>query len=227
MTIDPILFRAKLAERAERYEEMTQLMKQAIEKGSRGDAADIRNLLSVAYKNCLAEKRTAWRLLFQIGKKELAKGLHHGAQCVADYRKEIEKEICSKCDEGIGLADRLLSNSSDAQERAFLTKLKADYNRYIADLPTERQERATQAASKFYDEALSVGLPANHHVVLATMLNKAIFYYEVLDKRSQAIAILEEASRQSEPVSETNRRNASVIATLISDNLDLWRAGQR
>jgi len=48
-----------------------------------------RNLLSVAYKNTLGSRRTAWRALSSIEQKEENKGSKH-LNLLRDYKKKIE-----------------------------------------------------------------------------------------------------------------------------------------
>lgn len=223
-----LLYKAKLAERAECYRDMTKIVKDLIEKlGSSEASVDIRNLVSVAYKNHVAEIRTSCRLLKQIEEKEQEKGLIHGAACVTEYREEIEKDLIKTCHEAIHLADKMLETCSDVQSKTFLLKMKADYNRYIAELPTYCRQVALNNAQKFYDEAMKAGLPNEHHVMLGVLLNKAIFYYEVLNKKSDAIAILKDIMVGSPMSTDGNKRNLPVIMNLIDDNLRLWEAGQQ
>ena len=60
------LHMAKLAEAAERYEEMTQYMNRSV-KDTKGDDLTVeqRNLISVGYKNLMSARRTAWRVTQQ------------------------------------------------------------------------------------------------------------------------------------------------------------------
>lgn len=223
--MEQLLFKVKLAERAERFEEMTELVKKIVAKSGPNEvSSDVRNLVSVAYKNRVSEIRTSWRLLSQIEQKEQAKGLVHGAACVKQYREEIEDQIIRKCDEAIELATQMLGKCSDNQATTFLLRMKADYNRYIAELSTPRKTAAIEGARRFYEEALKTGLSPKHHVMLGVSLNKAIFYYEVLDKKSEAIEILQGLVTQSDLPSDGNKRNLSIMMNLIDDNLRFWQA---
>jgi hypothetical protein len=59
---------AKLAEQAERYEDMAQCMKEVAEGGMLTN--EERNLLSVAYKNVVGAKRSSWRIISSIRQKK-------------------------------------------------------------------------------------------------------------------------------------------------------------
>merc|ERR1719210_1129968 len=52
--------RAVLAVKAERYEDAVKFMTQLVEKKHSDLTADQRNLLSVAFKNVVGARRSAW-----------------------------------------------------------------------------------------------------------------------------------------------------------------------
>merc|ERR1712113_1068008 len=64
---------AKLAEQAERYDEMADYMAKV---GGSSDELSVeeRNLLSVAYKNAVGSRRAAWRIITSVKDKEASKG---------------------------------------------------------------------------------------------------------------------------------------------------------
>jgi hypothetical protein len=61
---------AKHAEQAERYEDMVKFMKELTEKESRKLTDEERNLLSVAFKNVVGARRSAWRIISAVEQKE-------------------------------------------------------------------------------------------------------------------------------------------------------------
>lgn len=85
-----LISKAKLAEQAERYEDMAKFMKQATEIGDCLTSEE-RNLLSVAYKNVVGARRSAWRILSAIETK--TDGV------VIEYRGTVEKELKDICKE--------------------------------------------------------------------------------------------------------------------------------
>uniref|UniRef100_A0A2K5IZA2 14-3-3 domain-containing protein n=1 Tax=Colobus angolensis palliatus TaxID=336983 RepID=A0A2K5IZA2_COLAP len=60
--------KAKLAEEAERYDDMAACMKSVIEPGAELSNEE-RNLLSVAYKNGVGARRSSWRVVSSIEQK--------------------------------------------------------------------------------------------------------------------------------------------------------------
>jgi len=66
---DDDVYQAKLAEQAERYEEMVESMKR-VAKMDQELTVEERNLLSVAYKNLIGARRASWRIITNIESKE-------------------------------------------------------------------------------------------------------------------------------------------------------------
>ena len=65
---DELVQRAKLAEQAERYDDMAASMKSVTETGIELSNEE-RNLLSVAYKNVVGARRSSWRVISSIEQK--------------------------------------------------------------------------------------------------------------------------------------------------------------
>ena len=70
-------------------------MKELVEAKSKLSTEE-RNLLSVAYKNVVGARRSAWRVVSSIDDKNSneAKGV-----LIEEYKKEIEKELTDICNE--------------------------------------------------------------------------------------------------------------------------------
>lgn len=68
------VYMAKLSEQTERFEEMVDYVKKIV--GLAKELKDEeRNLLSIAYKNYISQRRTAWRAMTAYEGKEKAKVL--------------------------------------------------------------------------------------------------------------------------------------------------------
>merc|ERR1712046_222216 len=86
---DQFVYKAKLAEQAERYEDMISAMKQVVKltkQTMRDLTVEERNLLSVAYKNVIGARRASWRILSSIEQKEESKGNNDNATRIKKYR---------------------------------------------------------------------------------------------------------------------------------------------
>ncbi|KAG7164892.1 14-3-3 protein zeta-like 1 [Homarus americanus] len=86
--------RAKLAEQAERYDDMAAAMKQVTETGVELSNEE-RNLLSVAYKNVVGARRSSWRVISSIEQK--TEGSERKQQMAKEYREKVETELREIC----------------------------------------------------------------------------------------------------------------------------------
>jgi 14-3-3 protein beta/theta/zeta len=86
--------RAKLAEQAERYDDMAAAMKKVTESGNELSNEE-RNLLSVAYKNVVGARRSSWRVISSIEQK--TEGSERKQTMAREYREKIEKELKDIC----------------------------------------------------------------------------------------------------------------------------------
>lgn len=75
-----------------------------------------RNLLSVGYKNVVGSRRASWRILSSIEQKEEAKGNEVNAKRIRDYRRKVEAELSSICENVMTVIDEHLIPSSPAGE---------------------------------------------------------------------------------------------------------------
>ena len=69
---EDLIYMAKICEQTERFDEMLDYMRQVLNNPQELSVEE-RNLLSVAYKNSVSNKRTSWRILDTLEKKEEAK----------------------------------------------------------------------------------------------------------------------------------------------------------
>merc|ERR1712098_1037901 len=122
-TRDKSIYFAKLAEQAERYDEMADYMKQV--GGSPGELqVEERNLLSVAYKNAVGSRRASWRIISSVEQKETSKGNDVNAGHAKSYRGKVEAELQGICDTILGLLDgslfhyEVLNNPDEACKMA-------------------------------------------------------------------------------------------------------------
>ena len=72
LTRDELIYMAKVCEQTERFQDMLSHMKKVLDMEGELSVED-RNLLSVAYKNSVGNKRTSWRILDTLEKKEDSK----------------------------------------------------------------------------------------------------------------------------------------------------------
>ncbi|KAI5724735.1 hypothetical protein M8J77_006567 [Diaphorina citri] len=82
------VYKAKLAEQAERYDEMVEAMKKVASLDVELTVEE-RNLLSVAYKNVIGARRASWRIISSIEQKEENKGAEDKLEMIRQYRTQV------------------------------------------------------------------------------------------------------------------------------------------
>jgi len=225
---------AKLAEQAERYDEMKDHM-ETVGKGAEELSVEERNLLSVAYKNAVGSRRAAWRIITSVEAKEKTKGNESNAAWAKEYCKTVEKELQTICDQILGLLDNnLIPKASGGESKVFYQKMKADYYRYIAEF-SEGQAKADAAekARLAYADASAVAekdLAVTHPIRLGLALNYSVFQYEVLGAPDEACKMartaFEDAIAELDNVAEDSYKDSTLIMQLLRDNLTLWTSDQ-
>ncbi|KAI5076426.1 hypothetical protein GOP47_0008491 [Adiantum capillus-veneris] len=226
------VYMAKLAEQAERYDEMVEYM-ETVAKNAGGEELSVeeRNLLSVAYKNVIGARRASWRIVSSIEQKEEAKGNEEHVACIKEYRSKIEAELSKICENILSLLDSHLIPTANASEsKVFYLKMKGDYHRYLAEFKTgaERKEAAenTLMAYKSAQDIAAAELPPTHPIRLGLALNFSVFYYEILNSPDRACTMakqaFDEAIAELDTLGEESYKDSTLIMQLLRDNLTLW-----
>lgn len=224
------IYLAKLAEQAERYEEMVENMK-AVASSGQELSVEERNLLSVAYKNVIGARRASWRIVSSIEQKEEAKGNESQVALIRDYRAKIETELTKICEDILGvLNDHLIGSAQTGESKVFYYKMKGDYHRYLAEFAVgEKRKKAADLSLEAYKAASDVAvteLPPTHPIRLGLALNFSVFYYEILNSPDRACHLAKQAFDDAvadlETLSEDSYKDSTLIMQLLRDNLTLW-----
>ena len=224
------VYMAKLAEQAERYDEMVEAMKKVASLDSELTVEE-RNLLSVAYKNVIGARRASWRIVSSIEQKEEAKGNENHVTRIKEYRAKIEEELQNICTDIISvLADHLVPNAKSGESKVFYFKMKGDYHRYLAEFVGGAQRKeAAEASLVAYKSASDIAgteLPPTHPIRLGLALNFSVFYYEILNSPDRACQLakqaFDEAIAELDTLSEDSYKDSTLIMQLLRDNLTLW-----
>lgn len=220
----------RVAETAERYEDMCVFVKKMVEtKCSNNEDLDVdeRNLLSVAYKNVVGQKRASWRTL-------------NGAfddvdEALLDkYRTVIENELEGICMQVIDLlTTNLIKNvertTADEHEcEVFYLKMAGDYYRYLAEFRTTNDTFPAKA-KEFYEQAMEVAeeqLSETHPTRLGLALNFSVCCYEILKEREKACDLAKKsfdaAIEKLDTLNDASYKDSTLIMQLLRDNLTLW-----
>jgi 14-3-3 protein epsilon len=233
-TRDKAVYFAKLAEQAERYDEMAEHM-ETVGKLPDELSVEERNLLSVAYKNAVGSRRAAWRIITSVEQKEKTKGNEEQAKYAKEYCAKVEAELQKICDTILGLLDNnLIAKSTSGESKVFYQKMKADYYRYIAEFSDgDAKAKAAENARLAYEDASKVAekdLVVTHPIRLGLALNYSVFQYEVLGNPDEACKMartaFEDAIAELDNVAEDSYKDSTLIMQLLRDNLTLWTSDQ-
>ncbi|XP_048232551.1 14-3-3-like protein GF14 kappa isoform X2 [Ricinus communis] len=233
LTRDQCVYMAKLAEQAERYEEMVQFMEKLATSSTPGSELSVeeRNLLSVAYKNVIGSLRAAWRIVSSIEQKEESRKNEEHVVLVKEYRSKVESELSNVCAGILKVLDSHLIPSATATEsKVFYLKMKGDYHRYLAEFKVgdERKSAAedTMLAYKAAQDIAVTDLAPTHPIRLGLALNFSVFYYEILNSSEKACSMakqaFEEAIAELDTLGEESYKDSTLIMQLLRDNLTLW-----
>ncbi|XP_074588542.1 14-3-3-like protein B [Curcuma longa] len=227
---ESFVYTAKLAEQAERYDDMVEVMKKTAKLDVELTVEE-RNLLSVGYKNVVGVRRTSWRVFSSMVQKEEARGNEQHVKMIKEYRLKVETELSDICSDIMTVIDEhLIPSSTAAESLVFYNKMKGDYYRYLAEFKTgnEKKDVADQSL-KAYEAATSTAeseLSPTHPIRLGLALNFSVFYYEILNSPERACHLakqaFDEAISELDTLSEESYKDSTLIMQLLRDNLTLW-----
>jgi len=233
MAAEENVYMAKLAEQAERYDEMVEYMKQVAEQSSSDLSLEERNLLSVAYKNVVGARRASLRIIGSIETKEKSKGSEHTAQ-VSSYKTKVSGELDDICRDILLLLDEhLIKEDVGAEPKVFYCKMKADYFRYLAEFSEgDTKKENSDSADKAYVAATqsAAALAPTHPIRLGLALNYSVFQYEVQSEQTKACDLakqaFDEAIAELDTLDEESYKDSTLIMQLLRDNLTLWTSDE-
>uniref|UniRef100_A0A8C6WTV6 14-3-3 domain-containing protein n=1 Tax=Neogobius melanostomus TaxID=47308 RepID=A0A8C6WTV6_9GOBI len=207
---EQFVYKAKLAEQAERYDEMVDSMKNV--------AFELVEL-TVEERNLL---RASWRILSSLEQKETSKGTG----------KTVSKELKDICEDILSVLEKhLIPNSTAGESKVFYYKCtKGDYHRYLAEFTVgnDRKEAAENSlvAYKAASDIAMTELPSTHPIRLGLALNFSVFYYEILNSPDRACRLakqaFDDAIAELDSLSEESYKDSTLIMQLLRDNLTLW-----
>jgi len=215
---------ARIAEQAERYDDMCKFMK-ALVAVKKDLSVEERNLLSVAYKNVVGSRRASWRTLNVDDQTEQA--------LVETYKSVVEKELGDITGQILNLLTESLipqvQGRKDESE-VFYQKMAADYYRYRSEYNDGDAEQAEgKKATDHYEAAYSIAkekLAETHPTRLGLALNYSVCYYEILKQPEKACSLAKEAFdaaiQKLDSLTDESYKDSTLIMQLLRDNLTLW-----
>ena len=223
------VFLSKLYEKAEKYSDMFKFINKFVEIEPKLTKEE-RNILGSGYKNIISDKRTSWRFLNNLEKREERKNTFQ-ISYIKGIKENIEKELNQICDEINKIIDKyLLPNSPDLENKIFYLKLKADFYRYKCEFLNGKDfDEVCSKAEKAYKEASDLSnknLPISNSTRLGLALNYAVFYYEIKKLKEEAINIAKNAFDESMKILDdleiSKAKDTLLIIQLLKENLISW-----
>lgn len=245
---DQYVLNAKLAEQAERYDDMAEAMKKCVDYLYTSQPTttplnnEERNLFSVAYKNVVGARRSAWRVVSSIEQKTDSN--EKKVDMAKKYKETIEEELKKICKDVLDLLSKYLikkakedftNNSANTTSNVvdglvFYLKMQGDYFRYLSEV-SQGEEKSVNVDSSdaAYKEATEIAkekmLPT-HPIRLGLALNFSVFYYEIKNDPDKACKLaktaFDEAIAQLDQLNEESYKDSTLIMQLLRDNLTLW-----
>lgn len=226
---EELVQKAKLAEQAERYDDMSASMKKVTETGSELSNEE-RNLLSVAYKNVVGARRSSWRVISSIEQKS-GDSADKKTQMAKAYREKIEAELQDICGDVLNLLGKyLIEKTEHPESKVFYLKMKGDYYRYLAEVAKAAdKEGVIEESQKAYHNAFEIAqaeMTSTHPIRLGLALNFSVFYYEIQNNPEKACKLakqaFDEAIAELDQLNEDSYKDSTLIMQLLRDNLTLW-----
>merc|ERR1712038_703182 len=220
------IFLARVAEQAERFEDMVQFLSNVLDDKGADVSSDERNLLSVAFKNLISSKRAACRTIAAI---EQNPKYSKFSDALSNYKQSIETKLQADCQRIVDMINKhVLQESCDGEPKAFFVKMVGDYYRYIAEnAKGANLEKVKQGALDAYNQANEITLPPCNPIKLGLALNFSVFHYEVMKNHAAACKLADEALQSAldkiDELEEDDFRDAKSIIELLKENLTLWK----
>ncbi len=200
-----------------------------------------RNLLSVAYKNEITDRRAASRTL-----AALAQDSKGNSDLIKGYKDMVEEELQTICQEILTILTKTLipqvqqqiddatkaGKKEEAKEmveaQVFYLKMTGDYHRYLAEI--FKTTECINEAKETYKKALEIAekeLSSTHPIRLGLALNFSVCYFEILGDKKEACKLAKEAFdkaiAQLDAIDEASYKDSTLIMQLLRDNLALWQ----
>ena len=233
--MEDLIFRAKLAEQAERHDDMIKIMKEVLAQ-TQDLSVEQRNLLSVGYKNAVGLRRNAWRSFSSLEAKEEKRENTKNVNLIKVYREKVEQELNDICGEIIQIIDNtLVPAASTGESRVFYYKMQGDYYRYLSEFQSAGSNKekygtaSADSALTSYESATKIAeaeLDSTHPIRLGLALNFSVFHYEVRENPKEACAMakkaFDDAIAELDNLDEEQYKDSTTIMQLLRDNLTLW-----
>jgi 14-3-3 protein epsilon len=193
MSVEENIFLARVAEQAERFDDMVEFLERVLMEKGADVSTDERNLLSVAFKNLISSKRAACRTIQAIEQNPKYTKFNEALKV---YKGTIEQKLQEDCQKVVDLIENnvLRKTPSDGEAKCFFVKMVGDYYRYMAESAKgDKLEKVKNQALQSYKDAMNITLPPCSPIKLGLALNFSVFHYEAMKDSKAAVALADQA----------------------------------
>ncbi|KAF8589659.1 tyrosine 3-monooxygenase [Ramaria rubella] len=228
---DKLVLLSRVAEQADRYEDMLTFMDEVALNASEGLTVEERKLLSNAYKTMTGNLRRGWRSLVAIETREANKTVSPVLPLIRRSKTDILDRLRAYCHRILEHVElRLLPAATTAESKVFYHKINGDYQRYLAESATgDHRITLVSKALESYKTAWHIAdsqLPATDPTRLGLALNFSVFYFELLESPDRACHLakyaFDTALESLDDLPEDDAADSIHILQLLKDNLSLW-----
>ena len=229
---------AEIALKAHCYKDGISFIKESLKTKSDLTKAEI-DVFSSCFKKYLNSSRNAIRTLDDIlAEKEKIVTLNpqkfdNFKQAIEEHKNVLIDELTATSNDVLMLIDSaLIPTCSNTTCLIYLNKLKGDFYRYLSEFAqsSEIKEGHSGRAKAAYEAALLAvndELLPSDPLYLGLVLNYAVFQYEILGHKEDAIDKLDtsynDALRFLEDLDESQYKESTIMLQLLRDNITLWK----
>jgi len=152
MSLEEHIFMARVAEQAERFDDMVVFLQKVVASKTDDFTTEERNLLSVGFKNQIGSKRTAIRTISAIEQNPKYSKFN---AALLKYKKKIEGELYDQCIAIVQIVEaNCMERAQTDETKAFFYKMIGDYYRYVAECSSpDKLEQVKNGALENYQHA--------------------------------------------------------------------------
>ena len=156
------------------------------------------------YQSLISQSRKKLVQLLEIQKQEKKRKSSH-AYLIDELENPLRKKIIDICNDFDNEINKLIPKSKNFEQMIYFTRLKCDFLRYKCQFTKDEKEKK-EAKEIFFDNIQKAEqlahefFPKDNLRYLELELTKSVFYYEVLNRKDEAIelgkTILKEAEKK-------------------------------
>ena len=227
------IFMAQVLIHTDRIKDSIKYLKKAIDINP-ALTIEERSVFNSAYKTLVSIPRKGLREIMLSEQNNEEENFSQECKSqIQIIKNEVTEELIGYCMDLINILDaKIIPATEEVESKVFYYKLKGDYYRYICEVQSDDdRDETVEKARECYETALSISknqLEQYKPTALGLILNYTVFLFEIVKRYDDAISLAEETYKMCVPILEQNsarsKAEATTIATLLDNNVKLWKA---